>query len=164
MTDDFPGAFKPKRIEALKGELEDELVVYDPVTHRGHCLNRSASLVWLACDGRATVSEIAARLAAETHSGISEVMIQLALIKLDRAGLLSTRGTLSEKIRPRTRRDILRRLGTAAVFALPAVTSLLVPTPASAASCFPLLHSCTKNSDCCSNNCGISGINLVCLP
>lgn len=164
MTDDFPRAFKPKRIDALKVELEDEFVVYDPATHRAHCLNRSASLIWLACDGRATVSEIAARLAAETDSRINEAMIELALIKLDRAGLLSTRGTLSEKMRPRTRRDILRRLGTAAVFSLPVVTSLLVPTPANAASCFPLAHLCTKDSDCCSNHCGVSGVNLVCLP
>lgn len=164
MTDNFLNSFKPKRVDALKKNFEDELLVYDEATHRGHCLNRSASVVWLACDGRATVSEITARLVAEEQSGISDVTVRFALIKLAKAGLLSNGEALSELIQPRMRRDILRKLGTVAVFALPIITSILVPIPASAASCFPLLHACTKNSDCCSNHCGLSGINLVCLP
>jgi hypothetical protein len=35
---------------------------------------------------------------------------------------------------------------------------------AQAASCFPLLHACTNNGQCCSGHCGLSGVSLVCLP
>jgi len=164
MTNNTVSALKPKRIDAFKTKLRDELLVYDPETHRGHCLNRSASLIWLACDGKTAVSEIAARVAAETPLGIDEPLVWFALVKLDRAGLLSNGETLSHKIQAPTRRAILRRLGTAAALALPVVMSMLVPTPARAASCFPLLHGCTNNAQCCSGHCGVSGVSLVCLP
>ena len=157
-------ALRPKRINATTRTLQDELLVYDPSTHRGHCLNKSASIIWLSCDGVTTVSEIASRFAEETQSDVNEPMILFALNKLDKAGLLSQPGDLSHSIQPSTRREILRRLGSVAVIALPAVVSMLVPTPARAASCFPLLHSCSSNAQCCSGHCGLSGVNLVCLP
>src|SRR5262249_10237769 len=143
---------------------QDELLVYDPVAHRGHCLNESASIIWLACDGVATASQIASHFAQETKSPLNEPMVLFALSKLDQAGLLSDAGVLSRTIQPSTRRQILRSLGSAAVIVLPAVMSMLVPTPASAASCFPLLHACSSSAQCCSGNCGLSGVNLVCLP
>jgi len=164
MIDDAVRGMKPKRIGATKQKLQNELLVYDPATHRGHCLNKSASLIWQACDGEATVLGITERLARETGSEIDEAMVLFGLSKLDKAGLLENAGTVCRKIQPPTRRDILRRLGSVAVIALPAVMSMLVPTPTSAASCFPLLHLCSSNAECCSGHCGVSGANLVCLP
>ena len=41
----------PKRVDALSRPLDDELLVYDARTHRGHCLNQTAAAVWKACDG-----------------------------------------------------------------------------------------------------------------
>lgn len=164
MIDHALQSLKPKRIDAMKRKLQDELLVYDPATHRGYCLNRTASLLWLACDGEATVSEIATRLTGGTESEIDEATVLFGMRKLDEAGLFADAGTLCEKIQPRTRREILRRLGSVAVIALPAVASILVPVPASASSCFPLLHLCTSNAQCCSGRCGLSGGSLVCLP
>ena len=164
MIDTVLATMRPKRIEAMARELQDELLVYDPRTHRGHCLNKSASLIWLACDGTATVSQIVARFARDAESGINEPMVLFAMKKLDAAGLLRNPGTLSPKILPSTRREILRRLGSVAVIALPVIATMIVPTPARAASCFPLLHACSTNAQCCSGHCGLSGVTLVCLP
>src|SRR5215475_4055946 len=111
MIDNSLFTLKPKRIDAMKQKLQDELIVYDPATHQGHCLSKSASLIWLACDGEATVSEITARLAGETKSEIDEPIVLFALSKLDKAGLLARAGTICRRIEPPTRREILRRLG-----------------------------------------------------
>jgi Coenzyme PQQ synthesis protein D (PqqD) len=164
MMDTVLATMRPKRIEAMTRELQDELLLYDARTHRGHCLNKSASLIWLACDGTATVSEIVARFAEDAESGINEPMVLFALKKLDAAGLLRNPGTLSPKILPATRREILRKLGSAAVIAVPVIVTMLVPTPARAASCSPLLHTCSSNAQCCSGHCGLMGGTFVCLP
>jgi hypothetical protein len=37
------------------------------------------------------------------------------------------------------------------------VTTIVAPTAAAAATCFPVSASCTDNSQCCSNNCADNG-------
>ena len=53
------------RDEVLIEALGDELVVYDLVRHRAHCLNKSAALVWRHCDGKTTIAELAKLLQKE---------------------------------------------------------------------------------------------------
>ena len=43
-------------------ELQDETLVYDLNRHKARCLKRTAALVWGRCDGRTSVSEVAALL------------------------------------------------------------------------------------------------------
>ena len=51
--------------------LDGETLVYDMRTHKAHCLNPTAALVWNRCDGRATVGEM--RAALEKEGGLSRV-------------------------------------------------------------------------------------------
>lgn len=44
--------------------LDDELVIYDPVTGESFVLNQTGRLVWERCDGERTDGEIASELAA----------------------------------------------------------------------------------------------------
>jgi hypothetical protein len=151
---------KPKRLEMLSREVLDELLIYDHKKYLGHCLNQTAALVWKACDGRTTVSEIT-RMLQQVDPAIDEQVIYFALGKLKKAGLLSEESVLeTAKI---SRRDLVRRAGGIAILAIPVVTSMLMPTPARAASCFPAGHLCTNPALCCSGRCGILGINLLCL-
>ena len=39
-------------------ELPDETLVHDLTTHKTHCLNPTAALVWRHCDGRTTLAEL----------------------------------------------------------------------------------------------------------
>ena len=39
-----------KRPDLLVEEIEDEVVIYDPRTHRVHHLNPMASIIWELCD------------------------------------------------------------------------------------------------------------------
>lgn len=154
----------PRRIEALSRQVCDELLVYDARTNLGHCLNQTAAAVWMACDGKTDVIQIVRNLRKELSEDVDERIVCMALGKLDKAGLLSQQCVLHRKGRLLSRREVMRRMGTVAAVALPIVTSVLVPSPAQAASCFPLLHGCSSNVQCCSGHCGLSGINLVCLP
>jgi hypothetical protein len=154
---------KPKHIKALTREFHDELLVYDAGRHRAHCLNKTAAMVWSECNGDATVSDIAKRLRSALQKE-SDAIVRLAVIKLRKAGLLEESDAVLVGGELLNRRDVLRRMRTIAIVALPVVTTMLVPMPASAASCFPLLHACTSNVQCCSGHCGVSGVNLVCLP
>ena len=53
-------ALRPRvRDDVVFRELEDEWVVFDPVTRRLHALNGTAAVVWEHCGGDLTVGEIA---------------------------------------------------------------------------------------------------------
>ena len=163
MNDRFPDSLEPKRIDALSRQVGDELLVYDAGRHRGHCLNRTAAAVWLACDGKSAVNKIAADLKKTLKADVDEDVVLMTLDKLEKAGLLSRSPLLAKEGRILARRELMRKIGTVAAVALPVVTSILVPLPAHAASCFPLLHVCNSNAQCCSGHCGIVGLALVCV-
>jgi hypothetical protein len=154
-------AIAPKRIEGVSRQVHDELLIYDPRTNRGHCLNQAAAAVWMACDGKSDVIQIVRDVRKKLRADFDERIVWMALAKLEKAGLLSQHGVLHSKGRLLSRRDVMRRIGTVAAVALPVITSILVPTAAQAASCFPLLHTCSNNGQCCSGRCGV---NLICVP
>ena len=152
----------PQRTNALSRQLEDELIVYDLETHQAHSLNPTAAAVWRCCDGKTTVAHMIPRLEKELP-GIDKRILLITLVELQNGGLLVKSTFSIDQGSSLSRRDVIRKIGKAAAVALPVVTSIVVPTPSMALSCFPLGHACTRNSDCCSNRCGIIGINLVCL-
>src|SRR5437016_10249683 len=43
-------------------KLTDDVLVYDRRTHKAHCLNRTAAIVWEQCDGNSTVAQVAQSL------------------------------------------------------------------------------------------------------
>ena len=130
-------------------DLQDEVLVYDLTRHRAHCLNRTAARVWRHADGKKTVEQIAATLQAELEAPIDEAMVRLALRQLGRAHLLEgPRDGWADGSR-QTRRDLLRkaaRIGLIAA-AVPAVLSLVAPTPVAAASA-PCGAACANNGAC----------------
>ena len=108
----------------LTTDLGDELVVYDSKQHNGHCLNRSAAVVWRHLDGQTSMAQMVAHLRRELDAPASEDTVWLALEELDKANLiegpleLPAEGSVS-------RRSMLARIGVAA--ALPAITSIVAP-------------------------------------
>ncbi|SRR6266705_1052011 len=84
-------ASKPKVREDLDVvELDDELVLYDPVRDDVHYLNPAAAIVFQLCDGSATVREVAGEIAQPL--GIPEKRIErqvrTLLKELRKVGLL----------------------------------------------------------------------------
>lgn len=124
-------------------ELPDEVLVYDPESHRAHCLNSTAAAIWRYCDGETTAEEIAFRLAREIGEAVEEDVVWLALQDLGRLRLLETPVVRSTP--GLSRREIVRRGAfVASALAVPTVFSLLAPT-ASASVCN---QSCSPGVPC----------------
>ena len=135
--------FKPlARTDGLVvNELPEEIVVYDRESHKAHCLNRTAALVWKRCDGRTTPARIARLVSQDLGTPVGEDLVWYALEQLAKDLLLV------EKVVPAretasaawpaarmSRRELVRRLGLAAVVALPLITTIVAPTPVEAAA------------------------------
>lgn len=124
-----------RRSGLLIRELPGELLVYDREQHRAHCLNQTAALVFRHADGTRTVAELGRLL--EPEGAAHEPLVTLALDQLTEAGLLETTPKAPEATPPAagmSRRDVARRMGLAAAILLPAVVSIVAPTPAEAAA------------------------------
>lgn len=127
-------AMKPtRRTEGVVvTELMGEVLVYDLERHRAHCLNPPAAVVFKHCDGTRTVEDLARLLESELGAPADPDCVWLALDRLDKARLLRPRVKRPPAAGRVSRRDLVRRIGIAAL--LPVVTSLLAPTPAQAAA------------------------------
>jgi hypothetical protein len=146
----------------LVRELQDELLVYDLDRHEAHCLNRTAGIVWRHCDGQTTAAQLATCLQEKLQVPADEAMVWLALDRLGRAGLLQERVTAAAGAPVPSRREAMRKfahLGGASVL-LPLVTSILVPTPAQAATCIDQTACEAINDPACPGTpiCGDPGV------
>ena len=153
-------------------ELREETLVYDLERHLMHCLNRTAALVWKHCDGRHSVTGLAALVGFEFHLARDEAVAatRLALEQLSRRHLLGQPIVpLLEKDRL-SRRQVLRKIAVAAAVALPVVMSLKSPSFArgqgGATSCAEV--KCPTGETCVvtpkSGNHDSSGGNAICVP
>jgi hypothetical protein len=162
-------------------ELEDETLVYDLVRDEAHCLNQTAALVWKHCDGRKTGAQIAALLdnqlkaaqsTARTSVGsrvveqfeslqVAEEVVWMALAQLRRKRLLTERMPRASTATRISRREMAHRLAQAMAIALPLVTTIAAPRPASAASCSPTCDD-PLGTDCCPSGCPCSRSAACC--
>jgi hypothetical protein len=118
----------PKRKEAMVRQLADEFVVYDQQSKRAHCLNQTAGEVWGLCDGRTSIGAMIQKLGTDKRTAV-----WMALEEIEKAGLLENPLAESEEA-DLARRNMIRKMGIAAAIAVPVIASVLVPTPARAAS------------------------------
>ena len=123
-----------RRSGLLIRELPDELLVYDQEQHRAHCLNRTAALVFQQADGTRTVGDLARELDPAAAGPDAVSAVTLAVAQLAEAGLLDAEPLAVEPAASLTRRDVARRIGIVAATLLPAVVSIVAPTPAEAAA------------------------------
>lgn len=138
-------------------ELATEVLVYDSKNDKAFCLNDTLKIVFQACDGKTSFAELRAK------HGLTDDLIFLALDELRGANLLDEGHVYNSPWAGLSRRDVLAKIGVASMFALPAILSTTVPTPAQAASLLPLLASCSDNAQCESNFC-TQGPPRCCVP
>ena len=130
--------------------LSDEVLVYDQQRHKAHCLNETAALIWMRCDGKTTVASMAQDLSKQTGARVGEDVVWLALDQLGKSRLLQGRSKAAEGV---SRRDMMKRAGLAAAIALPMVTSIVAPSAVQAATCKPSNANCSASAECCSGVC-----------
>lgn len=144
--------FPRARVDCLSREFDSDLLIYDPQCNVGHCLNSTAAAAWKLCDGSNSPSQIARMLSRQLSAPVDKSVVLLALDQLADAHLVVGPVVLAKRL---SRRVAVRRIGIAAAIALPLVTSIVAPTPANAASCFPNGHLCVSAAQCCSGLCGL---------
>jgi hypothetical protein len=145
--------FPRARVDCLSQEFYDEVLIYDPQRHLGHCLNSTAAAVLKLCNGSNSSLQIARTLSQQLSAPVDETVVLLALDHLADAHLL-VEAAIPAAVSP-TRRVAIRRIGIAAAIVLPLVTSIAAPTPAHAASCLANGLPCSSNGQCCSGKCGL---------
>lgn len=129
--------FPQKREEELiVHELAEETLIYDLKRHRAYCLNRTAAIIWRYCDGQTPPARMKDLLNRELGKDIEDWVIQLALLRLERAHLLRRDGPGRQAMTP-ARRHLLKKVGKLAVAAslstlLPSVRAIVAPTAAQA--------------------------------
>lgn len=135
-------------------EVDGETLVYDLKTDKAHCLNDTAARVWKNCDGRKTVSEISETLSAESNTDIKDEVVWLALDQLEKFKLLAEAPARPGFLAGMTRRQMVARLGIAAI-AIPSIVSIVSPVALAASSCIPQgsVFCCVNPSDCCTGLC-----------
>jgi hypothetical protein len=153
MDEHLPQQYPLARTEQLiVKEVDDEVLVYDLKTDKAHCLNATAAQVWKYCDGEKSVTDITAALSQDSGSQVEEGVVWLALDQLQNFKLLGEIPAAPVVFAGMTRRQLVRTLGVAAI-ALPAITSILSPTTAEAASKAPPGACCVNAGDCSSSSC-----------
>lgn len=144
-------------------EMPDEVLVYDLDLNKAHCLNETAAFVWKSCDGNNSVSDITKLFRDRSGSAVNEDLIWLAIDQLGEKSLLES--TPAAHFKSQNRREVIKKIGLAAVVALPLVASLTTPTSVLAAvSC-----ACAAPANCNGTNCPSTvncnlGAGGICIP
>ncbi|MBC7796220.1 MAG: PqqD family protein [Pyrinomonadaceae bacterium] len=117
-------------------ETPGEVLVFDTKSNKAMCLNETAASVWKHCTGENNLTDIAKLLEKEFSAPVPEELVWLAIDQLGKDNLLQASETVAAP-KGLSRREVIRRVGIAAVVALPLVTSLAVPRAAYAGACSP---------------------------
>lgn len=130
------GASLPRALQdgVLATDLGDEVVLYDSKQHRGHCLNKSAAVVWRNLDGQKSMSDVVARLRQEIDASADENAVWVAVAELQQAELLEGAVKVPGGVVSR------RKLLAAGAVVVPAVLSMTAPpahAQVSAVGCSP---------------------------
>ena len=152
-----PALARARTSELITREVGAEVLVYDRSSRKAHCLNPTAAFIWAHCDGQTTVDEMARLLSVEMKAPVVDDVVWFALTQLRNSNLLQDPWPGPAQMHRMSRRSLVKHLGIAAAVMVPLVTTIIAPTAAAAATCFPVAAACTADSDCCSNNCADNG-------
>jgi hypothetical protein len=119
---------KSRQSDLVIQELDHEVLVYDLNTHRAFCLNEPSALVWQACDGKTSVSEIAQAVSSKLRLEINEDFVWLALDGLKKEQLISNGDEITSPFSGISRREVIKKIGFTSLVALPVVSSLVAPS------------------------------------
>ena len=92
-------------------------------------------MIWIYCNGKNSVAEIADLVSVETKSLINTELVELCFEQLMRENLLENNGDLTTSLTGLSRREAVKRIGLSAAIALPIVAAIAAPSAVQAQSC-----------------------------
>lgn len=145
-------------------ETGGEILVYDLRTNKAICLNQTSALVWQNCDGTKDALEIAQEMEKVIGKPVNEDLVWFAVNQLKKENIIENSESLPKEFDGFSRREIIKRFGTASLVAIPVVASLVAPAaaqtgtcPAPGSPCTPAGNSNVSSSVCCSGICSPQG-------
>lgn len=134
---------KSRQEDIAVQELENEVLIYDFKTDKAFCLNKTSALVWQACDGTKSVSEISREIDEKMNTPVSENLVWLAIDQLIEDDLMDDSQPVVSKFQGVSRREVIKKVGLTSMIALPIISSLIAPAAALGASCTATTCVCT---------------------
>jgi hypothetical protein len=133
-------------------KLGKEVLIYNLKTNKAYCLNETSAIVYHACDGKTTFDEIKA------NSNFTDEIIYLALDELKKENLFEKDAEFNVPLNNLSRREIIKKIGTASLVALPTIVALVTPVAAQSGSCLANGKPCSSTASnpsggCCSTHC-----------
>ena len=102
---------KSRQQNIVVQEVNGELLIYDLNLNKALCLNRPSALIWEACDGERSISEITKIVGEKLKTEINEDFTWLALDKLKKENLMVNPEEITQNFNGLTRREVIRRIG-----------------------------------------------------
>ena len=137
-------------------EVPGELLVYDLDTNKAHCLNETAAMVWKACDGANSITDIVKIIEGQSEGSVNDDFVWLAIDQLSENNLLEKEMRVA--FSGTSRREAIKKIGLATMVGLPIIASLVAPQNVLAAtSC-----ACGTNADCGPVPLGGNGCGGIC--
>ncbi len=146
-----------RKDDLIVKEVEGEVLIYDLKTDKAFCLNETSARVWHLCDGTRNRSEITQQLSQSLSQPVEEGLVALALDQFEKENLLHAGQQAGNKFGGLSRREVVRRIGLGSMLALPVISSLVVPTAASAGSLNCSLQPIPCGCPCSLNNSSCAG-------
>lgn len=119
---------KARTENIVEQNLKQETLIYDLITNQAFNLNETLSIIYKACDGATTFTEL------KRKYKFSDDFIYLALDELKQNELLAKGVGYVSPFANTSRREVIKKVGLATMLMLPLVSGLVAPTAAQAAS------------------------------
>jgi hypothetical protein len=117
-----------RRTDVISEEVSGDCIVYDPRRNKAHHLNSTLTWIWNRCDGQTDVESMTESFECQFGTTISTEMLISGLQQLEKCELLEGPIQLPDVA------SVSRRSVMAGAVLMPAVVSILAPTPAAAQS------------------------------
>jgi hypothetical protein len=140
-------------------EVNGEVLIYDLNNAKAFCLNSTSAVVWQACNGERSITEINDFVSEQLNSPVNDDLIWLALDQLKEENLIENKAELKSKFEGLSRREVIRKVAITSLAAIPVLMSITAPVAAQTSSACaqgtgrPNGCTCLNNGNCASGNC-----------
>jgi hypothetical protein len=119
-----------RRTDVISEDVSGDCIVYDTRLKKAHHLNSTLSWIWNSCDGQTSLETMTERFERQFGTNIGGELLVSGLQQLERCELLQEPVQLPAVMS----QSISRRSVMAGAVLMPAVVSIVAPTPAAAKS------------------------------
>jgi hypothetical protein len=123
-----------RRTDIIYEEVAGECIVYDSNRQKAHHLNSTMTWIWNSCDGQTTLESMTERFERQFGTARTAEIVISGLQQLEHCELLQSPLQFSSTPSTLLQPSVTRRSVMAGAVLMPAVVSILAPTPAAAMS------------------------------